>query len=203
MKRWSWQAGLLFALIPCGAVQAQTVTFGDGQPSPRQEVRIFYWDQGAKKSPGQFSIHYAAPVWQAKYDDQAEFDKLTVGKTIRLGKNLWTTLDTNLPLSFGDRKVAPGSYFLALARSEDGKNWSLAFIDSAKARAQQLDAFQSDMAPIAFQVPLGHAMGDKKVEELSISLATDAEDVTEVTLNIDWGKHQLRAALKAHIQPAG
>ena len=67
----------------------------DGELQERGSARILYWDTKANTAFGQFASDYGRPVWKKEYEDTATFDKLTKGKTYRLGSNWWTSLDTS------------------------------------------------------------------------------------------------------------
>ena len=89
----------------------------DGGVQERGSARILYWDTKANTAFGHFAIDYGRPAWKKEYEDAVNFDKLTKGKTYRLGSNFWSSLDTQLPLKISGVRVAPGHYYLGLARS--------------------------------------------------------------------------------------
>jgi hypothetical protein len=190
----AWSAAALL-----GSQDDPIQVFGDGEPTPRSSTRVFYWD-GAKSAPaGQVSVDYAGAAWKDEWNDAAEFQTVVAGKTSRLGKDSWTRLDTHLPLKAGDRSIAVGEYFLAATCSEDGKAWGLAFIDPAKARAAKLDAFQSDLAPVAFTVPLERSDAEESVATQQMMLTTHANHHEMITFEIHWGKHVWKTQFEADL----
>jgi len=184
------------------SASAQLAAFGGGEPQARSLVRVFYWDEGKNMSPGQVAIHYGRPVWKEEYSDPVKFDEMTKGKNVRLGKDYWTTLDTNVALKIGDRSVSPGEYFLAASRTADGKAWELLFIDSAKARQQKMDAFQSDVAPVLYKVPLTVSEEQDLEKNLLILLGKDEKNPMKLTLTIRWGNMKLVREMTADLGAA-
>src|SRR5687768_17708542 len=71
------------------------------------------------------SLTYGQPEWQAKYDagvEKLEVDGMSVkGKTLRLGKDWFTTLITSSDLEIGGTKIPTGSYVVGLHCDKDGK----------------------------------------------------------------------------------
>src|SRR5262249_20774416 len=138
------------ALLAAVVSTAALVTFApraraqtqNGQPfiqqTERALARVAYF--GQKGLSGEYSIEYGKPDWKAEYDK--DFDKLTHGKRLRLGKDYWTNLDTCCPLQSGDKEIKPGNYFLVLECSEKG-TWELVLLDSDLMRKQRIDAFSS------------------------------------------------------------
>jgi len=173
----------------------------DGALQERGSARVLYWDTKANTAFGEFAIDYGRQPWRKEYDDPATFDKLTKGKTYRLGSNYWTILDTNVPLKVSGTAVAPGLYYLGLARSADGDKWNLLFIDAAKTRSMRIDAYQIDRAPVLFQVPMSIEPVNEPVEKLTITLSYPKDKPKNVKLRIAWGKLQLTAPVEVTVGP--
>lgn len=202
MRSSVFAGALLLMTIPVRAQQQRPAMLAeDGAFQERGSARVLYWNTKANTAFGQFAIDYGRPVWKKEYDDPATFDKLTKGKTYRLGSNFWTVFDTHLPLKISGKEVAPGHYYLGLARSADGDNWSLVFLDSAKTRNMQLDAFQIERAPVLFQVPMGVEPTVDISEKLTITLSYTKEKPKDVKLRISWGKLQLAAPVEVTVGP--
>jgi len=159
-------------------------------------TRILYWNTAANSAAGELAIDYGRPKWKAEYEAAGAFDQMTKGKTWRLGKDLWTTLDTNLPLKIGSQTIAPGSYYLGVHRSADGAAWSLGFIDPAKARSTKLDAFEIEKATLLFKVPLSFKTTTAANDALSISLSNAKDDLKNVALRLVWGKFELTTPIQ-------
>ena len=194
-------AFLLSVLTALAQQQRPAMVAEDGELQERGSARVLYWDTRANTAFGQFAFDYGRPAWKKEYDDAAYFDKLTKGKTYRLGSNYWSTLDTNVPLEISGKPVAPGHYYLGLARSADGDKWSLVFIDSAKARSMRLDAFQIERAPVLFQVPMAVEPATETSEKLTITLSYAKEKPKDVKLRVSWGKLQLMAPVQVTVGP--
>src|SRR5690606_35347634 len=92
-------AALCFAL-PTTAQKVQV--FGGNGMRANSTLVLF----GAELMAG-ISITHGQPTWHDEYSDM--LDKLK-GKTNRLGKDLWTTFMTSVPLSLGGVMVPAGSY---------------------------------------------------------------------------------------------
>ncbi|HYK91409.1 MAG TPA: DUF2911 domain-containing protein [Acidobacteriota bacterium] len=195
-------AGFFLVLLPVRAQQQRPAMVAeDGALQERGSARVLYWDTKGNTAFGQFAIDYGRPVWRKEYDDPANFDKLTKGKTYRLGSNYWTSLDTHVPLRVSGKDVAPGQYYLGLARSADGDKWSLVFVDAAKTRSMRIDAFQIARAPVLFQVPMTVEPAKGTSDKLLITLSYAKETPKDVTLQISWGKLQLAAPVQVTVGP--
>lgn len=167
-----------------------------GEPDDRASARVLYWDEKLNHSAGQLAIDYGRPAWQKKYEDSATFDGMTTGKIWRMGSNFWTLLDTSLPLKISGKAISPGYYFLGLARSADGSQWSLAFIDPVKVRAVRGDAFEIQRAKVEFEVPVTMEEATSIVDKLTITFSYKQETSTKVTLRIAWGNFLVSAPVE-------
>jgi hypothetical protein len=192
----------LFLSLP-RLVQAQPkkptiVAFGSDSPE-RGTTRVGYWNTVKNMGAGQFAVNYGRPAWNKDYEDPAKFDPLTKGKTWRMGSNFWTVLDTDMPLKISGKTVPAGLWYLGLHRSEDGKQWSLAFIDPAKARREHVDASEIGRAPVEFMLPVTMDSPGDLMEKLTIDLIFKKPDIQNVTLRIAWGTLRLSAPIVAPI----
>lgn len=159
---------------------------------------ISYWtyrDDGVEIGGGRISVEHGKPAWRAELELQESFDSATLGKLWRLGNNKWTTLDTNLPLRFGDRRVEPGIYYLVLERPEP-EEWRLVFVSPGAVRRGLIDAWAAQARPreipVLFTVPIRHSLGERK-DELDISLGLEEGGVDRGWIRIEWGPHRLEA----------
>jgi len=188
---------LSFCAIAHAQEQKKGVEAFVDQLNDRGLTRVLYWNLDTDASAGELCIDYGRPIWKAEYDAPGAFDKMTMGKTWRMGKEQWTVLDTNLPLKIAGQNVAAGSYYLGVQRSVDGASWSLNFMDPAKVRAAKLDAFEIEKAPVAFKAPLTFKITGEASEALNISLSQPTkENLKNVTLKISWGKYELSAPVQ-------
>jgi hypothetical protein len=189
---------LLFVLDASSQTKKPSVEVFGGELDERASTRVLY-ESG--KAIGELVIDFGRPVWKKEYDDPAIFDKMTRGKVWRLGKDFWTTLDTNLPLRITEKRVSIGYYYLGLYRSEDGDTWSLTFFDPVKIRSSKLDAFEIRKAPVEFKVPLKLQQSETLVDKLTLLLSYEKERMTNLTLTIAWGKLQLTAPIEVELTP--
>ena len=194
-------AFVLLSIVPAHAQQSTPkIEAEGGQPDDRASARVLYWNDAKHGAAGQFAINYGRPVWKSDYEDPARFDRMTKGKTWRMGSNFWTDLETCLPLKISGKDVPVGHYYLGLHRSEDGSTWSLAFIDPAKVRAAHLDAFEIQKAPIQFKVPMAVVQAGPKAEKLTIELTYPQDNIRAVTLRVAWGTLALTAPIEVSVE---
>jgi len=201
MKRYAMLVGvmLLFTLIAESQQKPKVVAEG-GTPDDRASARVLYWNAQSNSAAGQVAIDYGRPVWKKEYNDTSKFDAMTRGKVWRMGSNYWTILDTNLPLSISGKKIAVGLYYLGLHRSDNGSEWSLAFIDPAKARKMQLDAFQIERAPVEFEAHMSNvSKAETQAEKLTITLSYPKDDIKHVTMRIGWGNLVLSTPIEVTV----
>jgi hypothetical protein len=193
----------VFGILLAAAVQAQQPKKGivaeGGTPDDRASARVLYWDEAADGAAGQLAINYGRPVWKKDYEDAAKFDGMTKGKVWRMGSNFWTNLVTDLPLTIAGKDVPPGVYYLGLHRSADGSKWSLAFIDSAGARKEHLDAFDIRKAKVEFMAPMSVEKAESTADKLTVTQSYPKEDFKNVTLKVAWGNLALSAPIKVSV----
>jgi hypothetical protein len=197
---------IIFTLALCLAsvVQAQekrppVIVFG-GEQDERASVRVGYWNNVKNEGAGEFAIDYGRPAWKKEYEDPAKFDSFTKGKVWRLGSNFWTVLDSNIPIKIAGKDIPVGAWYVGIHRSEDGSQYSLAFIDPAKARGIRLDPFQIEKAPVAFKVPLTSEKATESKEKLTISLSYQRANPKEVIMKVSWGSLQLSAPIQVSVE---
>jgi len=201
MKRYAMLVGvmLLFTLV-AEAQQKPKIEAEGGTPDDRASARVLYWNSQTNSAAGQLAIDYGRPVWRKEYNDTAKFDAMTRGKVWRMGSNYWTILDTNLPLSIAGKKVPIGLYYIGLHRSEEGSEWSLAFIDPAKARKMHLDAFQIERAPVEFEAHMSNvAKTESPAQKLNITLSYPKDDIKHVTMLVGWGNLALSTSIEVAV----
>jgi hypothetical protein len=190
----------LLALNVAGQQQSPKIVAEGGTPDDRASARVLYWNTQTNSAAGQVAIDYGRPVWKKEYNDSARFDAMTRGKIWRMGSNYWTILDTELPLSIGGKKVPVGLYYLGLHRSEEGSEWSLAFIDPGKARKVLLDAFQIERAPVEFEALVSKVeKADAPATKLTITLSYPKNDIKHVTMRVAWGNLVLSTLIEVAV----
>ncbi len=195
--------GVSIALLSLGSTVSAQVRQGAWTPVVESMDRgyssISYWtyrDDGVEIGGGRVSIEHGKPSWPSELEAEESFDAATVGKLWRLGNNKWTTLDTNLALRFGDRRVAPGIYYLLIQRPEPSE-WRLAFVSPAAVMPHFMDAWAAQArpkeVPLQFSVPLRHSVGAMKKPELDITLSLDPAELSNGSVAIEWGPHRLES----------
>ena len=195
-----WGAVVLLVAVTAAAQEAKKgVVAEGGSVDDRGSARVLYWDEGANAAAGQFAVDYGRPVWRKDYEDAAKFDAMTKGKVYRLGSNYWSILDTNLPLKIAGRSVPTGLYYIGLQRSADGSQWSLAFIDPAKARKAHLDAFDIRKAQVEFVAPMTAGKAQSTVDKLTITIHYTKEGIRHVTMKVAWGNLELTAPIEVSV----
>ena len=191
---------LLLAAIGWAQETKQKFSAFGGTPDERASVRVGYANNEKKTFGQQFAFDYGTPAWKKDYEDPAKFDLMTKGKVWRFGSNFWSRLDTNVPLKIGGKDIPVGSWYLGLRRSQDGAQWSLAFIDPAKVRGITLDAFAINKATIEFEAPLTTEKATELKDKLTVTLTPQKDNVKNVTLRISWGQLQLSAPVEAKLE---
>lgn len=191
---------IVIALAALGSPSTAQIREGAWTPAVESMDRgyssISYWslrEDGVEIGGGRISIEHGKPSWPAELDAKGSFDSATLGKLWRLGNNKWTTLDTNLALRFGDRRIEPGIYYLVLDRPA-AESWRLAFVSPESARAMLGDAWDTQArpkeVPLLFSVPLRYAKSAPK-PELDVTLGLSDSDMSAGWMRIEWGTHLL------------
>ena len=117
-------------------------------------------------------------------------------------------MDTIGTIEIGGVRVAPGSYFVGLARAADG-TFSLLLFDSRKAMQLRLLPYTTALyrgeAKPDFTAPLTFGKGvlAASVPKLEIELTNVPTDRGAGRLAIRWGKHELAAPVKLELAEDG
>lgn len=188
---------LPFALAALPA-QSKTMTFASASERMGTRIAVFTQDGDDFAALAQACIQYEAPAWKDEYDGMADQAK---GKSLRLGKNFWTTLDTNVPMSIGETKVPAGQWYLGLSCSEKG-DWALMVMSADKVRQFRFDGFETGKLRAKINAPLTYAKTEKKVAKLTIELQKDEKVDGAGTLILAWGEHKLSAPVKLDLDAA-
>ncbi len=180
----------LLALAFAAAPVAQVQVFGGDSPRMSSTKMIF---NSSFEMLGAVCIQYGQPTWKAEYEGMADQAK---GKSLRLGKDFWTTMNTTVAFTMGGVKVAPGAYYLGL-KCDDKGAFSLLVIDAKKSDKNGWTPFGADAWEADFTVPLTKGTTKETVEKLTISVTGSTPEALE--LKIAWGTHALTAATSANI----
>ena len=188
---------LCLLAVLAAPVSAQVKVFGGVED--RKCARVFYYSQpdGKFKPEGQISLDYGQPEWKKEYEEKEAFDKMTRGRKWRFGTGPWTRLDTNVALSVGDEKIAPGNYYLVLQRTKDDKI-HLIVVDPATVRAKKMDAFQAEACD-GKHLPMEWTQDSASTAKMSIELTTAKDDPSKVTMLVRFGPHNLKLGMQAHV----
>lgn len=143
-------------------------------PDERGASRLAFGASDGAKVPFAV-IDHGKVAWSAAVAEQAK--AMAIGKRWRLGKDWATTLDTNVPLLLGGKKVAAGSWHLTLGRTKDG--WNLVLSPAEADHRARIDGFAADLARAVVEVPLQTTAAPAATNVLQVGFATSA------------GKHEL------------
>ncbi len=183
----------LSACDPRASAQDQPALNARAQVTPREMTRLIFFSRGPDgfALPAQVVFQYGQPAWKADYDETIKGAK--AGMRARLGKDFWSTLDTNRDLTIGGKAVPAGSYYLAIEKVDD-QTMNLVLLDPAEIRKQHLDAFMAEKATGGIPVPMQWEKTEKATELQSLRLQS-GKDPREATFEILWGNHRLSAPL--------
>jgi len=172
-------------------------------PTVSQDVQVYNFESKRADSSlvlfgdnmmAGINITHGQPVWKDEYTGM--LDKLK-GKTHRLGKNLWTTFMTSVPLSIGGAKVKPGSYVVALKCDAKGA-FALAMINSNKAMRKGLLPFAPNnwKPDVVTPLKLNKDVSKESVSEMLMTLRADKKDSKKGHFKLAWGPHTLTADIR-------
>lgn len=164
------------------------------QSFERQACRIVYW-AGQAGPKGEFTVAYSAPAWTEKL--AAQVDAVTTGQRARLGKDQWTSLDTNIELTIGGVGLPAGYYYLAMEKTDDG--WNLVAMEAARIMKMCTDPFLTSKTSGGTLIPMTYSLEQDEEEELSIKFIS--QDRKSVELEILFGPHKLTADVVASVKP--
>jgi hypothetical protein len=183
---------LFLALASFTAAQEDIKAFAS--KGERQMARYgVYTQEGGFRFLAQVFITYGAPEWKEKYEEQmASFDGQRT--RWRLGKDMWTVLDTNKDLMIGKTKVPSGLYYLALEHTEDNA-MNLVLLDPKPLREKAMDAFQVDKTTDGLVIPMEYLKDQTPVKKFAIAL-NQTDDSKKVGLAISWGPHKLQVPIE-------
>lgn len=181
------------ALALATAPVAQVQVFGGDSPRMSSTKMIF---NAQFEMLGAICIQYGQPKWKAEYEEMADSLK---GKSHRLGKDFWSTMNTTTAFTMGGVKVAAGAYYLGIKCDDEG-GFHLLVIDAKKSDKNGWTPFNAEAWEADFTVPLTKATSKESVEALTISLSGNTPDALE--LKLAWGTHSFTAATSAHVAGA-
>ncbi len=158
------------------------------QSGERGFARMIYFTESASNPiAGEFWIQYGQPEWKPDYEKALEKNE---PKRWRFGKDAWTSFDTNIEVTVGGQKLAPGMYYMALEHPAKDK-WNLVFLDPAPLRNTKMDAFGAASVQGGIVAPLTHSTAEKAADRLTISFTAGGKKPTDGSIDIAFGPHKL------------
>ncbi|HLQ37985.1 MAG TPA: DUF2911 domain-containing protein [Planctomycetota bacterium] len=134
-------------------------------------------------------LDHGTPAWNG--ERAKAMAALKTGSRWRFGTDWWTTLDSDVPLLIGGKKLPAGCWHLVLQKA-DGDGWNLCCCAAADQLGQRLDAFSADQAKPALVVPLTVAKATKMADALQVQFAVDGR---QLLLEVLFGDHRLTVPL--------
>lgn len=187
MKTTIFASAVLVLSVSAAAQQVQTFAGTE----ERQVSRVGYYTQtdAGFQMLGGVSVDFGMPEWKKAYEKEGFLDQF-VGQRWRFGSGVWTSLDTNLPLTIGDTQVAPGAYYLALEYTAD-KKMHLILLDAQKMREKKMDAGGAQETTGGMAIPMDWKKVDDVADRFTIALEQSEDDPKQVTMVVRWGNHKL------------
>ena len=159
---------ILLAILLIGSVLGSQPVFSQQGPNPRGKAVL---------GEGEVVIEYGRPSTQGR----DIMSMMRPGSYWRLGADTNTTLETGIPLRFGDTTIPAGTYAV-LAHLEERDSWQLVVCKSVAANFTPRDTLA--------RVPLTFEERHPFVEQLTLNLERDGE---QLMLVITWGTYRLTA----------
>lgn len=188
---------LLAALALALTTAAQQVQVGAASYA-RHSSAVFFYAKTDKAFDvfGQCEVTYGAPRWSAAHGEALA--KATAGTRLRLGKDGWTLLDTNVALLADKRTIPAGCHYLAIEARGDGE-LALLVLDAAAVRKRKLFASLTEQTKGGTAIPLRRIAapegGREAAAELGIGWQRKAKDSNDVELVLRFGDREYRATL--------
>lgn len=156
----------------------------------RRTTRVTWLGRSGEQT---VAIDHGQPTWRAEYDGYLAAQEL---QPLVLGKGASTELRNDVELSFGDRRLPAGRWYVG-ARRDAEQQWDLAFFAAAKADAtgrvwRTLVSTEPDV-----RVRMAFTRETESVAAFEITLAESRAAPTGLTLALAWGPIRLRTDLTA------
>lgn len=195
IMRYSLISAAFAALCLALPSTAQVQVFGEKDGSRHCSTQGLW---GAKGFVGAMTLTHGQPMWDDKHNAKMEMLK---GKINRLGKNLWTTFATTVPVAIGGVTVPAGNYVVGLHCDKTG-TFGLAMLDATKAHKEALVPFgpQNWKPEVVTPLKLNKDATKDIVEKMTMTIALDKKSPMDGTFTLAWGPHTLTAAMK--VMPA-
>lgn len=164
------------------STQRATATQAD-----RREARLVF--SSATGSAGQIALDWGPVEWKTEFEAHFTGQSLNERRW-RFGKDFWTTWDSSLTVSFGDRKLPAGQYYVMLTR-QTGGSLALVFMDASIARDMRLDAMLAHTTRGGLEVPVTHETTTPTADRLELVFVPEPDQPTHVRLDATFGGHRL------------
>jgi hypothetical protein len=150
---------------------------------------VWFSDDKANPIAGEFWFEYGRPPWKSDYSKALDSGQ----KRWRFGSDAWTTFDTNVEITMGGQRVAPGAYY-AVLEHPDKEKWNLVLLDPKPLRQAKMDAFGAGSTTGGIVIPLKSTKGTDTADKLTIAVVPDKSKKKEGTVEIAFGPHKLSVA---------
>ncbi|MCC6784003.1 MAG: FKBP-type peptidyl-prolyl cis-trans isomerase [Planctomycetes bacterium] len=157
---------------------------------PRRTTRATWLGMSGEQN---VAIEYGQPRWRAEHEG---FMKRRSAEPLLLGKGALTTLWTDVPLAFGEGRLARGRWYVG-ARRDEQQEWSLVFFaaDEVDAGGRAVVALLSGEPDL--RVPLRVTREEQSMELFEITLRATGEKPQNLALSIAWGPYRMNVGLAA------
>lgn len=178
----------LVLLLTAAVLPAQFVRSVDAEV--RRTTRVSWLGRSGEQN---VTLHHAQPTWRAEYEGLLADE---TAQPLQLGKGMATELRSDVELSFGDRKLAPGRWYVG-ARRDAQQQWSLTFFAAAKIDATGRVATTMLATEPDVRVPVAFSREASSVAAFEITLDENRRVPAGLTLALAWGPFRLRTELTA------
>ena len=148
-------------------------------------MQVFFGPNGPA---GLVGIQYGQPQWKDEYD--AQFDRIK-GNDLRLGKDNWTTFNTDIAVSFGETQVSAGTYFFGLRCTDEGDFHLIVLEATAASKAGAVPFNPASWGEPTHVIPLEHTETGGMERKMVMEFPADSEEPSKFTFRLAWGGHEL------------
>lgn len=157
---------------------------------PRRTTRATWYGLSGEQS---VAFDYGQPVWRKQHE---AFMQMKEASPLPLGKGALTTLQTDVPLAFGERQLARGRWYVG-ARRDQQQEWSLVFFEADKIDASGRAASVVLSREPDLRVPMAITRDEQSVELFEITLRATGQKPENLALSLAWGPYRMNVGLAA------
>ncbi len=198
--RISAAASIVFLAVGwCGVVHGQNAP-RPGTPtieSGRRETVRAMWKSGASNGyavAGQCGFSYGRIPWRHGFFDAV---RESGKRRWRLGRDAWTTFETDVPVLVGGIDLSAGLYYVVLDIGTKPGSGALVFIDPIRARELRQDAQDADQGGVGTVVPVLFTDDGEGSAPLTFLLKADPSDTRRLDLLIVFGSWLISTSIVA------